>query len=188
MQTSAAQLAWSHLWLSNLGTAPRVTIRRRRGRSRKGVMRMWCAPHLPRALITQLLRVQYFTQATSDTRRACTGPAPDRPMNAEGRMQNAESHIKRAIKAPTKPPRCVPRPTGVRPSPGAASSDLSGTLESSRNPLLSDNAAPGDGRTPAQGGFPVDGAREMRLGRKVESGAKKRVAFLRRTWHITRLT
>jgi Protein of unknown function (DUF2752) len=39
---------------------------------------------------------------------------------------------------------------GVRPSPGAASSDPPSALESSERPLLADVAAPEDGRTPPQ--------------------------------------
>ena len=52
---------------------------------------------------------------------------------------------------------CIPimngvlgRGTGVRPSPGAASSDLRSAPESSEAPLLADVTAPGDGRTPTQ--------------------------------------
>ncbi len=89
-------------------------------------------------------------------------------------------------KAPSKPPQCVPSATGVRPSPGAASSNLPGTLESSKTPLLSEIAAPEDGRTPTQAGPPVGGRRKMRPGRAVEGAPKKRVAFRGRTWHIFR--
>jgi acetyl-CoA synthase len=39
---------------------------------------------------------------------------------------------------------------GVRPSPGAASSAASSTLESSKTPLTANVAAPGDGRTPIE--------------------------------------
>jgi hypothetical protein len=37
---------------------------------------------------------------------------------------------------------------GVRPSSGAAASDLPGALEDPKTSLLADLAAPGDGRTP----------------------------------------
>jgi hypothetical protein len=38
----------------------------------------------------QVPQFQSITQATSGTRRGCPGPAPDRAMNAEGRMENAD--------------------------------------------------------------------------------------------------
>jgi hypothetical protein len=46
---------------------------------------------------------------------------------------------------PLAHPRCT---AGVRPSSGAASSDLPGTLENLKEPLSPDVAAPEDGRTP----------------------------------------
>jgi hypothetical protein len=51
--------------------------------------------------------------------------------------------------------------TGVRPSPGAASSDPASTCEKSKTPLLPNHAAPEDGRTPVQPGLDAGGARKM---------------------------
>ena len=47
--------------------------------------------------------------------------------------------------------------TGVRPSSGAAASDLPGTCESAETPFLSNHAAPEDGRTPVQAGLDARG-------------------------------
>ena len=52
--------------------------------------------------------------------------------------------------------------TGVRPSPGAASSNPPSRLKSSVTPLVANVAAPGDGRTPAQACLGGAGTFKMR--------------------------
>ena len=52
--------------------------------------------------------------------------------------------------------------TGERPSSGAAGSELSSTIETSKTPLLSDVAAPEDGRSPVRH-LDAGGTRKMRL-------------------------
>jgi hypothetical protein len=90
-------------------------------------MRMNCAPHLPPAIIPQVLQCQWFAQSTWGTRRACAGAVPSThgaDKVIQGYNFNVVSGVLSEACATHMGPPPDPHRTAIGPPPDTDATDL----------------------------------------------------------------